>query len=81
MASEKEIQDIQQDHFSPDSKEWTTHYATDDKELEKHLDKVEKEFIKKERERAASNKKLYLASKIDKKRDELFRISSEEKND
>lgn len=78
MAKEKEIHDIQKDHFSPESKEWTSHYAIDDEELEKHLDKVEKEFMKKERELARINKKYYLASKIDAKRDEMFRIHHED---
>lgn len=77
MAKEKEVHDIQQDHFSQPTKDWTDHYETDNKELEKYLDKVEKEFMKVERENAAKNKKQYIASKLDKKRDELFSIHHE----
>lgn len=82
MAKIKDIHDIQDDHFSKPTKDWTSHYAVDEKELNSYLDKVEKEFIKTERENAAKNKKAYLASKIDSKRDDLFRIGDDNvKND
>ncbi len=77
MAKEKEIHDIQQDHFSQTTSDWTDHYQVDEKDLEKHLNKVEKEFMKVERENAAKNKKAYIASKIDKKRDDLYVIHHE----
>lgn len=77
MAKEKEIHDIQQDHFTQVTLDFTDHYETDEKELEKHLDKVEKEFMKKERENTVLNKKAYLATKIDKKRDDQYSIHHE----
>lgn len=77
MAQEKEIHNIQKDHFSQPTKNWTDHFQVDEKELEKHLDKVEKEFIKTERENVVKNRKDYIASKLDKKRDELFSIHHE----
>jgi hypothetical protein len=77
MAKENEIHDIQQDHFTQTTVDFTDHYEIDTKELEKHLDKVEKEFMKKERENAQANKKAYLATKIDKKRDDQYSIHHE----
>jgi len=78
MAKEKEIQHIQKDHFSTTTKDWTNHYETDEKEITQYLDKVEKAFIKQERENVAKNKKDYLASKIAVKRDDLFRITDKD---
>jgi hypothetical protein len=77
MAKEKDIQDIQQDHFTTTTVDFTDHYESDTKELEKHLDAVEKAFMKKERENVVLNKKAYLATKIDKKRDDQFIIHHE----
>jgi aspartate carbamoyltransferase regulatory subunit len=78
MAKEKEIHDIQQDHFTQTTVDFTDHYEIETKELEKHLDKVSKEFMKTERENAAKNHKEYVATKFDKKRDELFNIGDYE---
>lgn len=74
MAKIKDIHDIQQDHFSKPSEDWTDHYAVDDKELEKHLDYVSKVFMKKEREMATQNKKEYLSSKFDKNKDNMYSV-------
>ena len=80
MANLKDVQSIQQDHFSKETKDSTSHYETTDAELEKYLDGVEKAFMKQERESAAANKKDYLASKIFAKRDDLFRIGDNKKD-
>lgn len=77
MAKEKEIHDIQQDHFTNVTTDFTDHYESDTKDLEKHLDAVEKAFMKKERENVVLNKKAYLATKIDKKRDDQYVIHHE----
>ena len=77
MAKENEIHDIQQDHFTTITSDFTDHYEISNDELEKHLDKVEKAFMKKERENAQLNKKAYLATKIDKKRDDQFIVHHE----
>ncbi len=79
MAKEKELQSIQQDHFSQPTEYHNPHFETDEKELEKYLDKVEKEFVKQERENAAKNKKDYLASKIEAKKDDLYKITNDVK--
>ena len=77
MASPKDIHKLQQNHFAQPDKTWTDHYSTDDKELDKYLDKVGKEFMKVERENASKNREAYVASKLNKKRDELFVIHKE----
>jgi len=81
MAKIKDIQGIQQDHFSKETKDSTSHYETTDTELEKYLDVVEKAFMKRERESAVTNKKEYLASKVPEKRDNLFIITGEKKKE
>lgn len=80
MAKPNEIHDIQSNHYAKQTKEFTDHYVIDNKDLEKHLDKVEKEFLKVERENAAKNRKDYVNTKLDKNRDELFKIDTGKEN-
>jgi hypothetical protein len=81
MAKQKDIHTIQDKHFTKPTKHWTDHYSTDDEELEKHLDYVSKQFIKKEREEAMKNKKDYLSVKFDKERDNMYNIYHQDEDD
>ena len=81
MAKQKDIHKIQGEHFTKETKYFSPHWATDDKELEDHLDYVSKQFIKKEREKAAENKKEYLSIKFDKDRDNMYNIYNQDKDD
>ena len=56
------IHTIQKNHFTKPTKDWTDKYQVDEKDLEKYLSQVEKEFLKKERESWIRNKKDYLDS-------------------
>jgi hypothetical protein len=81
MAKVSEIIKLQNDFFAPVNKDTPpVQFSSDSEDIEKYLSKVEKKFIKQQREDEARNRKAYMSFKIDSHHDELF-LSSEDFKD